>query len=357
MAAGFLIPHEPRPASLVGDVYIDRQDVQDAQSGDEVLVRLTSRRRSGGQRCGIVVDVVQRATNDFVGTYFEDQGAGWVQIDGSNFNEAIWVGDPGAKGAQEGDKVVIEMVRFPAHGQIGEAVLTKVLGARGQVGVDTLTVIHEFGLPVEFSEAVLEEARIEAENFGESIPEGREDLTGETIVTIDPADARDFDDAISLTRSEDGHWHLGVHIADVSHFVQPGTALDREAELRGTSVYLPTLVIPMLPEVISNGLASLQQKRLRLTKSVFIEYTAEGVPVHTRMANTAISVTRRFAYEQVLPIIQQTEPGGSKVSAKVRQLLTRMHELAMLLRRRRFVQGRWNSTCPRSGSTSTRMDR
>ncbi len=251
--AGFLIPHEPRPKDLVGDVYIDRQDVGDAQSGDEVLVRLTRRRRSGGQRCGAIVDIVERATNTFVGTYLEDQGAGWVRIDGSNFNELIWVGDPGAKGAQEGDKVVIEMIRFPGHGQAGEAVLTTVLGPRGQVGVDTLTVIHEYGLPHEFPEAVLEEARVEAENFSDKVPEGRDDLTEETIVTIDPADARDFDDAISLTRSDDGHWHLGVHIADVSHFVQPGTVLDREAEKRGTSVYLPTLVIPMLPEVISNG--------------------------------------------------------------------------------------------------------
>src|SRR5690606_10620241 len=155
-----------------------------------------------------------------------------------------WVGDPGAKGAREGDKVVIEMIRFPTQHQIGEAVLTKVLGPRGQPGVDTQGVIHEFGLPDEFPDEVLDEARIEAENFSEDNLQGREDLTGVTMVTIDPADARDFDDAISLERSTDGHWHLGVHIADVAHFVQPGTALDREAQLRGTSVYLPTKVIP-----------------------------------------------------------------------------------------------------------------
>jgi ribonuclease R len=313
--------------------------MRDAHSGDEVMVRLIARRRSGGQRCGIVVDVVERATNVFVGTYFEDAGAGWVQIDGSNFNDPIWVGDPGAKGAQEGDKVVIEMLRFPSHGQSGEAVLTQVLGARGQPGVDTLTIIHEFGLPDTFPEEVLEDARLEAENFDAEQLDGREDLTSQIVVTIDPVDARDFDDAISLSRADDGHWHLGVHIADVSHFVQPGTPLDREAERRGTSVYLPTRVLPMLPEVLSNGLASLQERRVRFTKSVFLEYTAEGTRVHTRFANSAIRVTRRLAYEDVLPIIHASDRQPGNVPAKVRKLLCEMHELAMLLRRRRFERG------------------
>jgi ribonuclease R len=337
--AGFLIPHEPRPPQLEGDVYIDRQDMGDTQQGDEVLVRLISRRRSGGQRCGVIVDVVERATNVFVGTYFEENDAGWVNIDGKNFNDPIWVGDPGAKGAQDGDKVVIEMLRFPSHRQKGEAVLTEVLGPRGEVGVDTLTVIHEYGIPDEFPDEVLEDARIEAENWDESILDGREDLTGTTIVTIDPKDARDFDDAISLERTEDGHWHLGVHIADVSHFVQPGTELDREAQKRGTSVYLPTKVIPMLPEVISNGLASLQEQKLRYCKSALIEFTGEGIPVHTRFASTAIKVTRRFAYEEVMPLIEAGKAARGKVSAKVHKLLCDMHKLAMMLRKRRFVQG------------------
>ncbi|MCA9077852.1 MAG: ribonuclease R [Planctomycetaceae bacterium] len=337
--AGFLIPHEPRPPRLVGDVYIDRRDMRDAQQGDEVLVRLISRRRSGGQRCGIIVDVVERATNVFVGSYYVEGEAGWVQIDGKNFNEPIWVGDPGAKGAQDGDKVVIEMLRFPSHGQKGEAVLTEVLGPRGKTGVDTLTIIHEYGIPDEFPDEVLEDARLEAENFDPDNVDGREDLRNETIVTIDPKDARDFDDAISLKQTKDGHWHLGVHIADVSHFVQPGTALGREAEKRGTSVYLPTKVIPMLPEVISNGLASLQEKHVRYAKSAFIEFTTEGVPVHTRFASTAISVTKRFAYEQVMPLIKAGKGAKGKVSAPVHKLLCDMYTLAMTLRKRRFESG------------------
>lgn len=343
--AAFLIPHEPRPAGVEGDVFIEASDLKGAQNGDEVVARLTGRRRTGGGRCGFVTDVLERATNVFVGSYFEDGDAGWVQIDGTDFHDPIWVGDPGAKGAQPGDKVVIEMLRFPTHRQAGEAVLTKVLGPRGDPGVETQMIIHEFGLPHEYPAEAMDEARAIAQQFESETLDDREDLTNELIVTIDPVDARDFDDAISLTREENGHWLLGVHIADVATFVTPGSAIDREAKLRGTSVYLPTLVIPMLPEVISNGLASLQEKRLRLTKSVFIEFTADGIPVHTRFANTAIRVARRFAYEEVLPIIRGAEPPAasgshrSAVAPAIRQLLTDMHELAMTLRQRRIKHG------------------
>lgn len=343
----YLILKEPKPVNITGDIFIALADLRDAQSGDVVLVKLLSRRRSSGQRCGYVVEIMERSTNVFVGTYFEEQGGGWVRIDGKDYTDPIWVGDPGAKGAQEGDKVVIEMLRFPSMGQVGEAVLTKVLGARGEVGVDTQMVVHEFGIPNVFPEEALEEARAAADHFSESDLEGREDLTRQLIVTIDPVDARDFDDAISLERTANGHWLLGVHIADVSHFVTPGSALDDEAQLRGTSVYLPGLVIPMLPEVISNGLASLQQDRVRYTLSAFIEYTAEGVPVHTRLARTAIRVVRRFAYEEVMPLLPGTPAEGqAPVTNEVLDLLKRMHELAMLLRRRRFAKGSLNLDMP-----------
>ncbi|CAK9108569.1 unnamed protein product [Durusdinium trenchii] len=336
----YIILREPKPLGLSEDVFVDKHDLKDAQNGDEVFIKLLQRRKSRGQRCGYVVEVVERATNVFVGTYFEEDESGWVQIDGKEFPEPVWVGDPGAKGAQEEDKVVIEMLRFPAVGQIGEAVLTEVLGARGTPGVDTQMIIHEFGIPDAFPQAVLDDARLEAENFDENDLTDREDLTGKTIVTIDPKTARDFDDAISLERIEKGHWELGVHIADVSHFVQPGTELDREAELRGTSVYLPTKVIPMLPEVISNGLASLQEGKVRFTMSAFIEYTAEGVPVSTRFSRSAIQVSQRFAYEEVMPIIEADDAQQIEgVTPEIRKLLKEMHHLAMILRKRRFAKG------------------
>src|SRR5262249_8145952 len=147
----------------------------------------------------------------------------------------------------------------------------------GAPGVDTLSVIRAFELPDTFSADVLDEARASAAAFDPADLGGREDLTSELVVTIDPVDARDHDDAVSLTRDhKTGHWLLGVHIADVSHFAPPGDALDREARCRGTSVYLPQRVLPMFPEILSNGLASLHEGQVRYTKSVLLELTAAG---------------------------------------------------------------------------------
>ena len=234
-----------------------------------------------------------------MGVYLEQDGTGWVQVDGTVFAQPILVGDPGAKSVAVGDKVVIEIVRFPSPTHDGEAVVVEVLGPRGQPGVDTLSIMREFSLPEDFPEDVLDAARTASAVFEETIGPGREDYTGLTVITIDPVDARDFDDAISLECLENGHWRLGVHIADVSHFVPPGSPLDRESRERATSVYLPDRVIPMLPEIISNHLASLQPGRLRFTKTVFVEFTAEGVFVGADPHNGAIRSDRRFSYEEV----------------------------------------------------------
>ena len=237
---------------------------------------------------GRIVEIIERQTRQFVGAYFESQGSAFVQIDGTLFAQPIFVGDPGREeNARPDDKVVIEMIRFPSPVHEGEGVIVEVLGPQGQPGVDTLSIIREFGLPEEFAQDALDDARQEADRFDEAIGD-RLDLTGETIITIDPVDARDFDDAISLEKLDNGHWRLGVHIADVSHFVRPRTALDREAHNRGTSVYLPDRVLPMLPELISNGLASLQPDRVRYTKTVFIDYSPEGVRTHTEFYSAAI---------------------------------------------------------------------
>lgn len=334
----FVLVKDPTGQWQQGDIYVSHRNLGDAQDGDEVLVRLLKRRRAGGQRCGRIEEIVERATSTFVGTYDIEHGEGVVYIDGTAFHEPVYVGDPGAKGAQPGDKVVIEMIRFPSAFQPGEAVITRVLGARGTPGVDELTVIHEFGLRDEFPEEVLQEAREVVRRY-EQMPANRLDLTRETIVTIDPVDARDFDDAISLRRMRNRHWKLGVHIADVSEFVREGSALDGEAQLRGNSVYLPGRVLPMLPEVLSNGLASLQQGKPRLAKTVFIEFDPEGVPLDVELHESVIRVTQRFAYEQVLPIIRNPERFSGEVPRRVRELLVRMHELAMILRRRRFEAG------------------
>ena len=322
------------------DIFIPAKRTGNAATGDTVLVLLKkSRRPDRPGPVGEILEIIERQTHQFVGTYLESGGNAYVQVDGTLFAQPIWVGDPGAKGAQLDDKVVIEMVRFPTPMHEGEGVITEVLGPRGRPGVDTLSIIRQFNLPEEFAEDALDEARVEAENFEEAVPEGRRDLTKEVVVTIDPADARDFDDAISLRRLDNGHWLLGVHIADVAHFVRPRTALDREARDRATSIYLPDQVIPMLPEVISNSLASLQPKRVRLVKSAMLEFTPEGQRVHTELHSAAIQSNRRLSYEQVDQFLADPEPWRRKLGAEVHDLLGRMHTLAMILRKRRMTRG------------------
>ena len=356
------------------EVYVPRGYTQDASTGDEVLVLIRKTKgRTRSNPSGEIMQVLERATRQFVGTYFEREGKGYVRVDGTVFAHSIFVGDPGAKGARVDDKVVFEMVRFPEpDNRRGEGVITEVLGTTGEPGVDLISIIKEFNLPEEFPEAALEEAREQARNFDESDLGEREDFTKMPTITIDPVDARDFDDAIFVEQDpESGHWTLTVHIADVAHFAPHGSALDAEARKRATSVYLPQKVIPMFPEILSNGLASLQEGRLRFVKTAIIEYTADGNLVGTRFANGAINVCKRLTYEQVSAFLEladsefrkaksdkrrakkKTKSRGEessttqkptvaeqcKIEPHVAVMLLKMRELAMMLRHRRFKRG------------------
>jgi ribonuclease R len=345
---GFVRPH-PLEGKTGPDVRISADDGLDAATGDVVLVKITRKpNRPDVLPLGEVVRVLERSTRQFVGTYFERDGEGLVRVDGSVFSHSIAVGDPGARGAKVGDKVVFEMVRFPTIEDRGEGVITEVLGPHGQPGVDTMSVIRAFTLPDAFPADALEEARAAAEAFREDDLAGRTDFTADLVVTIDPVDARDFDDAVGLTRdARTGHWQLAVHIADVGHFAPPGGALDREARNRATSVYLPQRVLPMFPELISNHLASLQPGKVRYVKSVLISMTPDGQKTEVRLADGAIRSRRRFTYEQVMALLEHGNPTGEgRIEPDVYDLLVRMRELAMILRRRRRQRGALELSMP-----------
>ena len=349
---GFVTPRvvegdSPESRSEFVDVFIPARKTSDAADGDIVKVRVSRQKseRTGKNAelrlSGKILEVLRRRTHRFVGTYRERADQGYVTVDAAVFDADILVGDAGAKNCRHGDKVVIEMVRFPSRqrgNSLGEGVIVEVLGDRGKPGVDTLTVIREFDLPDDFSPDVLDDARKEAEKFDEAIGE-RTDFTQDTVITIDPKEARDFDDAISLQRQENGHWVLGVHIADVSHFVRPNTHLDNEAYARATSVYLPDRVIPMLPETISNNLASLQPDRLRYTMSVLIEFNPDGIPVNTELHRGVIRSAHRFNYEEIDEYLENDAPWKQKLPADVFRLVRDMHTLAMMLRQRRLDGG------------------
>jgi len=336
---GFVRPRGEFAEGIQEDVYIAPAHTSDAVTGDVVLVELTDTREAGRGPRGQVVRVLERQRQRFVGTYFEAGRWGYVEVDGGLFPSPIFVGDPGAKGVRPDDKVVIELIRYPTPYAEGEGVIVEVLGERGQSGMDTIMIMREFGLPDNFPEEVLEQARQQAQQFREEVPSARLDLTGLTVITIDPPDARDFDDAISLERREDGSWRLGVHIADVAYFVPPKSALDREAFERATSVYLPDRVIPMLPEPISNGVASLQPGKIRFTKSVFMEFTPEGIRTYREFYRSAIRSSKRLTYEEVDEFLRDPQRFESQWGAEICRMLLDMRDLARILRARRRQRG------------------
>ena len=336
---GFGFVRTPLALAKSDQIFIPVDAGRDASTGDEVEVRIVRKAKGPGFNPeGRVVRVVARSSGVFVGNYEERDGRGYVVIDGTAFHGAISVGDPGAKGARPGDKVALEIARYPTPYHPGEGVITEVFGPRGQPKVETLAIIRALGIPDVFDDDTLLDAREQTKLFKEEDVEGRLDLRDKLTLTIDPATARDFDDAITLERDDKGYWTLGVHIADVSHFVRPGSALDRTARKRGTSVYLPDRVIPMLPEVISNSLASLQAGVGRYTVSAFMEFDPGGIRTAKSFARSVIRVDHRFSYEQVMEALDKPEV-AARLTPEIAAMLRAMHELAMILRKRRFARG------------------
>lgn len=344
---GFLRPDTP---TAQGDLFIPPGAALDAITGDRVVARVTRRSSRGGERSftGQVVEILERSATQFAGT-LEKEGRQWfVQPDGKKLTERIAVDDPGAKNARQGDKVLVEIVSFPTEQYFANGVIIEKLGKSGSANAELKAVVRRFQLEDKFSSRALRDTRRATEAFDPqtAIQTGdRSDTRDQTIITIDPATARDFDDAISLRKLPNGHWLLGVHIADVSHFVQPETQLDQEACKRGTSVYLPQHVIPMLPEILSNGLCSLQENQDRFAKSAYIELDHDGAVQATSFANSVIRSTRRLTYEEVDLILEGKTGGFGK---KILNLIRKMEQLARLLQKRRQKAGMLTLDLPKA---------
>ncbi|MFM8570126.1 MAG: ribonuclease R family protein [Pirellula sp.] len=343
----------------IPDIFIPETRKRNAMDGDTVRVKLRQPMRRGmrglkeaprhvsGRLEGEIVEVIARKKREFTGTFQNDGKKSFVWLDGAKLERPVSIGDVRGLPLENNDKVVVELVKFPDEFQPGEAVILKVLGSMRNPAVDTMAVMIQFSLPEEFPETVIEDARAQADRFSEDvIPEGRKDLTSIPTLTIDPVDARDFDDAISLSKNERGNWELQVHIADVAFFVPTGSVLDEEARNRGNSVYLPDRVIPMLPETISNHLASLQPDRKRLAKTVFMEYSPEGTVLHAEVFNSVIRNAYRFNYEQIDQYLSDPEPWKERLTPAIFQLVRDMHTLAMQLRELRKRDGSIELTLP-----------
>jgi len=332
---GFLSPETPGEP----DVFIAAENIGTAMHGDRVVARIspdTPYGRIKGRREGRVIRILERAHDTIVGTLQRSRNFYYVVPDDPRFVHDVYV-HPNRDRRQQasanvGDKVVVRLEAWESRHINPEGEIIEVLGAASAPGVDMLSIIRKFHLRAEFPKDVLDQAERIPEKIDSRQLEGREDLRKEFIVTIDPDDARDFDDAVQVEKTNSG-WRLGVHIADVAAYVEPGSALDREARRRGNSVYLPDRVIPMLPERLSNGVCSLKPGVDRLTHSVFLHFDKNGVAKSARFTHSVIRSAHRFTYKQAYAILK---------SPRRDQLDERLHlswELAALLRRKRFEHG------------------
>jgi ribonuclease R len=342
---GFVIPLEP---TSHGDLFIPANATGEAMTGDIVTAKVIQKgMREGQARCsGRVIEVLERARNRFVGTLFRHPEGWLVQPDGTGFVEPISVDDVTAKNARAKDKVIVEILTYPTERFLARGVIIEVLGRAGHYDTEIRSIIAHYHLPCEFEEQCLKQARDAAAAYGtgQSVdgparlrrPGERENITDKVIITIDPPDAKDFDDAISLERDDKSRWVLGVHIADVSHFVPAGTPLDTEAKVRGNSVYLPAKTIPMLPEILSNGICSLQPEQARFVKSVYLTYDDDGKVVSRRFSNSLMRSTQRLTYEQADKALKGRTKG---LKPEVVGLLKNMERLSRLIEKRRVKAG------------------
>jgi len=341
--AGYVIDPETDEA-----VWISAHDLGTALPGDVVAVRRLSpggrskfrrEHESKGGPEGYIESIEERARRAIVGTVEEMGHFVRVQPLSPSFRQAFLV--PDAKGARVGDRVVMDFVRWDNPRLAPEGEISEVIGPKDNPSLDTIAVMKQYELPGEFPDAVLTEAELVAD-----LKEGpRLDLRKKFIFTCDPATARDFDDALSLERDKAGNRVLGVHIADVSHYVRPGTALDREAYERSTSVYLVGKVVPMLPEQLSNGVCSLVPHEDRLAFSAFLTFDQSGRCVARKFAKSIIRSKARFTYEEVMDVLRGGT-AGPRLKPAARATIRAIGELAQQLRSRRFADGALDMEVP-----------
>ena len=332
---GFIIPLS---LNAYGDLYVSPEDTAGAMNNDVVTARAVKKGHRGGQArySGIITDIVERGSDRFVGTLTRNKGLWLVQPEGKGFYRSILVDDAVASGAKENDKVVLEIVSYPTENMPARGAIVEVLGEAGQYDAEIRSIMTRYGLGDDFDDECRQQARQATEQFQPEQIDGRSDICDEVVITIDPPDAKDFDDAISLKKDKAGNWQLGVHIADVSTFIEQDSPLDKEARIRGNSVYLPQKVIPMLPEVLSNGICSLQPDQKRFAKSAYIAYDAEGNILGSEFDNSIICSKKRLTYLEADAILKGHAEG---YPGEVVALLKDMETLARAIEKRREKNG------------------
>ena len=320
------------------DIFIPPHEVNGAMNGDTVLVRVANA-TSDGRREGAITRVVERKTTKVVGMYQDNKGFGFVVPDDKKLPMDVFIGKGDSLGAADGHKVVVEITEWPVDGKSATGMVTQILGHRNDPGVDILSIIHKHGIEIEFPKEVLDQANKIPDEVQENDLFKRRDLRNELIITIDGADAKDLDDAISVVKNADGTYLLSVHISDVSYYVNENSPLDADAFDRGTSVYLTDRVIPMLPHRLSNGICSLNPNVDRLTLSCDMKINGNGKVIEHEIYESVIRSKERMTYTDVFQIISESDEELSQKYAHIVPMLKDMAELAEILKQKRIDRG------------------
>lgn len=331
---GFVAPEE----AGLDDVFIPPTETNGAVNGDKVMIRV-SEGSSGDRREGAIIRIIERGTTKAVGTFQENKGFGFVVTDDKKMNMDIFIAKDDTLGAVDGHKVVVEITGWPEGRKSATGMVTQILGHKNDPGVDILSIIHKYGIETEFPPDVLEQANNVPDEIDPADLTDRRDLRNEQIVTIDGADAKDLDDAVQVVKYEDGTYKLGVHIADVSHYVTEGSAIDREAYDRATSIYLTDRVIPMIPHRLSNGICSLNPQVDRLTLSCEMIFNDQGEVVSHDIFQSVINTSARMTYTDVYEILEQDNQELKEQYSELVPMFELMKELAEVLRTKRMRRG------------------
>lgn len=329
------------------DIFIPADAVNTALHQDRVQVLLKKEQKPGKRREGTVIKILERGTTEVVGTFQREGDYGFVLCDNQKISRDVYISPKNSHGIRDGEKVVAQILDYGSEKRKPEGKITESLGNIHAPGADILAVVKSYGIPSEFPVRVMNQAMRVPDHVLEADWDGRDDLTGLMTVTIDGEDAKDLDDAVSLTK-EGNLYHLGVHIADVGNYVQGGSAIDREALKRGTSVYLADRVIPMLPERLSNGICSLNQGVERLALSCLMDIDENGTVVSHKITESVIRVDRRMSYEQVRCILEDGETETSREYQEFVPTFFLMKELSGILRGCRHNRGSIDFDFPES---------
>lgn len=331
---GFVVPEEEG----MDDIFIPPNETNTAMNGDTVLVKI--QKETGGDRQeGSIIRIAERKNTKVVGTFQAHRGFGFVIADDKKLPMDVFVSKENTLGAVDGHKVVVEITEWPSDRKSAEGIIIQILGHKNDPGVDILSIIHKYGIETEFPDEVIEWANRVPDEISERDLFKRRDLRGETIVTIDGADAKDLDDAVTVTKNPDGTYKLGVHIADVSYYVTENSPIDQEAYERGTSVYLTDRVIPMIPHRLSNGICSLNPQVDRLTLSCEMVIDKHGKVLSHEIFQSVIKTAERMTYSDVYKIVEEKDEELRKRYEPLVPMFEDMADLAAILRQRRMDRG------------------